>query len=128
MNPLRPRRVLVVDDNRDTADLAAKLIGLGGHFVERAYDGPTALALAQIFRPEFVLLDIQMPDMDGFTVAQLLRGLSGMGPVKIFAHTGVDEADFRASAGAASFDGHIPKVQSPENFSRALAALLAAGQ
>jgi two-component system, chemotaxis family, CheB/CheR fusion protein len=123
----RPR-VLVVDDNRDAADMAAALIRLQACVVERAYDGPTALALAATFRPEFVLLDIEMPAMDGFTVARLLRDVSGLEFVKIFAHTGIDAAEFRASPGAVSFDGHIAKVQPGEDFIRALLALIAASR
>ena len=70
--PLTPRRILVVDDNVDAADSMAMLLRLAGQEVRVAYDGPTALLIAQVFRPHVVLLDIGMPGMDGYDVARRL--------------------------------------------------------
>src|SRR5262249_26937816 len=62
-------RVLVVDDNVDTAEGMARLLRFAGHTVRMAHDGPAALAAAREHRPEFVLLDIGLPGMDGYEVA-----------------------------------------------------------
>ncbi len=72
---LRARRldVLVVDDEPDLADSAALLLCLLGHRVVVAYDGPTAVARASAATPDIVLLDVEMPGMDGYEVCRLLR-------------------------------------------------------
>ena len=62
-------RILVVDDHQDCADSLAMLVELSGHVVETAYDGPSAIVLAHDFKPDIVLLDIAMPEMDGYEVA-----------------------------------------------------------
>jgi hypothetical protein len=66
-------RILVVDDNVDTAESLGMLLGLEGHVVRVAHDGPSALRAAEEFRPEVVLLDIGLPRMDGYQVARHLR-------------------------------------------------------
>src|SRR5207247_522533 len=67
--PPRSWRILVADDNRDSADAMAMLLGLGGNDVRVAYDGEAALKLAEEFRPEVLLLDIGMPRLDGHQLA-----------------------------------------------------------
>jgi len=69
---LRPTRVLIVDDNRDAADLAAMLLTVEGHQAEVAYNGSDALLADGRFRPDVVLLDLGLPDMDGCQVARSL--------------------------------------------------------
>jgi CheY-like chemotaxis protein len=71
--PARPLTVLVVDDDRDTADSTSDLMRLWGHRALVAYDGPSALALYDAFRPGVVLLDVDMPKVDGCEVARRLR-------------------------------------------------------
>jgi two-component sensor histidine kinase len=71
------RRVLVVDDNTDAAETLALLLRIERHDVRTPHDGPTALRLAEAFRPEVVLLDIGMPRMDGYEVARRLRAQAG---------------------------------------------------
>ena len=66
-------RVLVVDDNVDTAEGMARLLTFAGHAVRMAHNGPAAIAVAREHRPEFVLLDIGLPGMDGYEVAVHLR-------------------------------------------------------
>ena len=66
-------RVLVVDDNRDSAESMAELLALSGFEVETCFDGPGALAVCEKFRPDACLLDINMPGMDGYELAQRLR-------------------------------------------------------
>src|SRR4029077_4540439 len=66
-------RILVVDDNTDSAKGLARLLKLLGHDVRTAQDGPEAIALAETYRPDVVLLDIGLPIMDGYEVARHLR-------------------------------------------------------
>src|SRR5690349_5926146 len=68
-----PLRVLVVDDDRDCADSLALLTGLWGYETRVAYDGPSALRLAAECRPDVVVLDVAMPEMDRFRLARRLR-------------------------------------------------------
>ena len=116
-----PHRVLIVDDNRPAADLMAMLISHKGHIVERAYDGETALSAASEFNPDIVLLDLVMPDMDGFAVARRLRDMYGSNPPKIVALTAFDQPAFIEATAAAGFDGHIGKPASAEAIAKVLA-------
>jgi CheY-like chemotaxis protein len=68
------KRVLIVDDNADAADLLAILLRTAGHHVEVAYSGPSAVAVALTQKPHVIFLDIAMPKMDGLKVARQLRG------------------------------------------------------
>jgi two-component system, chemotaxis family, CheB/CheR fusion protein len=84
---LSPRRVLVVDDNRDAADTLAALLRHAGHDVETAYDGVEALANALTFRPDVALLDLGLPILDGYGLAQRLRENFGSS-IELIAVTG----------------------------------------
>jgi signal transduction histidine kinase len=105
----QPLRVLVVDDNADTADTLATLLELEGHQVKLAHDGPTALAAAATFRPDAVVLDLGLPGMDGFEVARRLRDRTGgNGPVLV-AVSGYCQDEDRKRARLAGFDHHLVK-------------------
>jgi signal transduction histidine kinase/DNA-binding response OmpR family regulator len=120
--PPSAKRVLVVDDNVDGADSLAVLLRLGGHEVRVCHDGPAALALADEFRPDLVLLDIGLPGMDGYEVARRLRELPGLDKVPLVALSGYgQEEDVRRSR-QAGFDRHLVKPADPA----ALAALFEA--
>jgi len=99
------KRVLVVDDNEDAAELLRELLCCLGHHVEVAYDGATALKLAESFRPDVALLDIGMPVMNGHELAARLRQSSGPTP-RLIAITGYGSD---AMAGDESFDQHLIK-------------------
>ena len=102
------RRVLVVDDNVDSAESLALLLQLEGHEVRIAHDGPSALAAAREERPEVVLLDIGLPaGMDGYEVAQRMR--PGLESAIIVAVTGFGQEEDRRRAADAGFDGHLVK-------------------
>jgi CheY-like chemotaxis protein len=105
-------RVLVVDDSVDSAETLAELLRLWGHDVCTAHDGAEALAAAREKRPEVVLLDIGLPGMDGYAVAEQLRaeGLSGRLLVAI---TGFSESEDRARMKEAGFDRHLVKPVDP---------------
>jgi PAS domain S-box-containing protein len=113
--PELPRhRVLVVDDNRDAADSLAMLLRLAGQDVQARYDGLSALAQAQEFRPELVFLDIGMPGMDGYEVARRLRGEPQLEGVILVALTGWGQEEDRRRSAEAGFDHHLVKPVEPD--------------
>ena len=101
-------RVLLVDDNHDAANGLATLLGLLGHEVQVVHDGPTALAAARSNTPDVALVDIGLPGMDGYAVAQRLRERSGK-KVMLVALTGFGSEEDRKRAQAAGFDHHLVK-------------------
>jgi len=103
------RRVLVVDDNRDTVDSEALLLTTLGQTVRRAYDGPSAVRMAQEFEPDVVLMDLDMPGMSGFDVARHLSACAWMQKARLVAYTGFARPEYRAAAEAAGFDDFILK-------------------
>jgi PAS domain S-box-containing protein len=107
--PTRGRRVLVVDDNRDSADSMAMVLGATGHEVRTAHDGPEALEVAAEYKPECVLLDIGLPGMNGYSVAERLRALPGCDQVVMIAMTGYGQEDDRRRSREAGFDHHLVK-------------------
>ena len=102
-------RLLVVDDNKDAATSFAMLLRLKGHEVQVAHDGPSALALATSYRPDTVFLDIGMPGMDGYEVAQRLRQHPELKNVVLAALTGWGQEEDRRHTAEAGFDHHLVK-------------------
>lgn len=117
----RGRRVLLVDDNRDTVHSFARLLKLRGHEVATAYDGLAAIERAQEFKPDIFLLDIGLPGLDGYALARRLRE-EGFADTPMIAISGYAQQGDRERAREAGFDRHFSK---PINF-EALAALLLA--
>jgi PAS domain S-box-containing protein len=105
----RPARVLVVDDNEDLARGMARLLEIRGHHVQIAYDGPSGLDKAREWRPEFVLLDIGLPGIDGFQVASLLRQDEDTKCAVIIAVSGYGQEEDRNRSRQAGFDHHLVK-------------------
>jgi CheY-like chemotaxis protein len=114
------RRVLVVEDDLDAAESLGTLLQLYGHRVQIASDGRTAVALAPAFNPEVVLLDIGLPERDGYDVARDLREILAHRPIFI-ALTGYAAETDHARSREAGFDLHLVKPVDPET----LRALLA---
>jgi signal transduction histidine kinase/ActR/RegA family two-component response regulator len=117
---IRPLRILVADDNVDNATSWSALIEESGHKVVTAHDGRAALELAESFRPEVILLDIGMPHMDGYEVAQRIRSRDWGSQAVLIAVTGWGQAKDRAMASAAGFDEHFTKPLDPSQLARAL--------
>ena len=116
------RRVLVVDDNRDSADSMALQLRLKGHDVQTAYSGEQALEVAITYQPEFILLDIGLPGMSGHDVARTIRQQSwGASPVLI-AMTGWGQLEDRSLASDAGFDHHMTKPLDPDELDALLVA------
>jgi two-component system, chemotaxis family, CheB/CheR fusion protein len=108
------RRILVVDDNEDSADSLALLLRLRGHDVKVAYDGPEALETAGSFHPEVVLLDIGLPGLDGYQVASRLRQRRRNKRVLLVALTGYGQENDQRLAREAGFDHHLTKPVDPQ--------------
>ncbi|MDI1447268.1 ATP-binding protein [Polyangium sp. 6x1] len=102
------RRVLVVDDNRDAAQMLAEVLTSHGHEVELAHDGPQALAVAASFRPEVGILDIGLPVMDGYELALELRAAYGE-RIMLVAVTGYGQEHDKRRAFDAGFSRHYVK-------------------
>ena len=103
------RRILVVDDNRDSADSLAILLELDGNRIRTAYDGAEAIEAAAEFRPDVVLLDLGLPKLDGYEAARRIRSESWGGHVLLIALTGWDHEDDRRRTHEAGFDQHLVK-------------------
>jgi CheY-like chemotaxis protein len=117
-----PRRVLIVDDNLDAAATMELLLKSLGHETRVANGGMEALQAFSDFKPDTVLLDIGLPDIDGYEVARRLRVMDPGRPFTIVAVTGWDqEADKRRSR-EAGFDMHLVKPVAPADLERALTA------
>ena len=106
-----PRRILVVDDNTDAADSLALLLSCAGYEVRTAYNGEEALRVAESFDPALIILDINMPVMDGLTAARNLRQHRQDGPqrLRLIALTGFTHPTERANALDSGFDMILPK-------------------
>ena len=102
-------RILVVDDNADAARLLSDSLQALGHRAVVAFDGPSALERASAFQPDVVLLDLGLPVMDGFEVAQRLKALPGVGGLEIVAITGYGQEIDRRRTRESGFDEHMVK-------------------
>jgi signal transduction histidine kinase/CheY-like chemotaxis protein len=117
------RRVLVVDDNVDAAQAIAELMGMLGHTVRVAHDGPQALAEAAQFEPEIALLDLGLPGMDGYELARALRQhANGAGAPRLVALSGYGLESDRARSAAAGFADHLVKPVELARLERVLSA------
>ena len=103
------RRVLVVDDNADAAEMMHELLASAGHETALAFDAATALEVAGSFKPDVALLDIGLPGMDGYELARRLRNEPGLEALYLIAVTGYGQDSDRALARAAGFDHHLVK-------------------
>jgi CheY-like chemotaxis protein len=102
-------RVLVVDDNMDAAESLGLLLEDAGHQVRTAYDGPTALEVAAVFRPNIALLDIGLPDIDGYEVAKRIRQHPDLSGVVLIAMTGYGKETDKLRSHDAGFNHHLVK-------------------
>jgi PAS domain S-box-containing protein len=116
------RRVLIIDDNVDAADMLREALELSRHEVEVAYNGPTGIAKAREYRPEVVLCDIGLPGMDGYQVARTFKADEGLCSVFLVALTGYALTEDLAQAQEAGFDRHLAKPPSLEQIEELLGA------
>jgi CheY-like chemotaxis protein len=114
-------RVLIVDDNQDSARATALLLRKVGHNVDLAFDGPDGLRQAEAFQPDVVLLDIGLPGLNGFEVASRLRQHQTLGGVGLVAVSGYGLDGDRQKAREAGFDAHLLKPVSYDQLLETLA-------
>jgi signal transduction histidine kinase len=114
-----PRRVLIVEDNKDAAQTLAEVVRMLGHHAEVAEDGPAAVRRAGEYHPDVVLCDVGLPGMDGYEVARELRAARGR-DVRLVAISGYAQPEDVTRAAQAGFDEHIAKPCGPEQIERLL--------
>jgi signal transduction histidine kinase/ActR/RegA family two-component response regulator len=120
--PAGPRRVLIVDDSRDTVETLHEVLKSFGHEVAFAYSGPEALKAARQFRPEVVLCDVGLPGMDGYEVAAALRRDPSTAGARLIAVTGYGQEGVQERSQGAGFDLHLTKPVDLEALQRLLEA------
>ncbi len=112
--PAGPRRILIADDLRDSADSLAMLLEAMGHEVHVAYDGKQALHMAEALRPEVTLLDLGMPELNGYEACRRIREASWGRSMVLIAQTGWGQEEDRRRTQDAGFDHHIVKPIDPD--------------
>ena len=117
------RRLMVVDDNKDAAESMSMLFELWGHEVICAYDGRSALDTAARYRPDAVFLDIGLPGMDGYEIAERLRELPESASTVLVAITGYGQDEDRRRSREAGIDHHLVKPVAPETLHKLLDSL-----
>jgi CheY-like chemotaxis protein len=108
-----PRRILIADDNQDGAETMAMLLNLSGHETYLAHTGVEALELAARMRPDIGLLDIGLPDMSGYEIAERIRHEAWGKDMILIAITGWGQAEDRRRAFGAGFNHHLTKPIDP---------------
>jgi two-component system CheB/CheR fusion protein len=116
-----PRRILVVDDNRDAADSLVMLLQGNGHEVQTAYDGEEALRSAAAMRPDIILMDLGLPGLSGYDVARRLRAQPWGNGMMLVALTGWGQEEDRRRSREVGFDLHMVKPLDLEALHEALA-------
>jgi signal transduction histidine kinase/ActR/RegA family two-component response regulator len=109
-----PQRILVADDNPDSVESLSALLEQSGHEVRTACDGASAVAAAEAFRPEVVLLDVGMPNMNGYEACRRIREHEWGRNMLVIALTGWGQREDRARSQAAGFDQHFVKPVDPK--------------
>jgi len=122
------KRVLVVDDNEDAAEMLALVLGQSGYLTKTAYHGRDAIAAAHDWAPQVVILDIGLPDMNGYDVARALRANGHPSSLVLIALTGWGTQDDKQKAMEAGFDFHLTKPVDAADLRRALGELEPGGR
>jgi CheY-like chemotaxis protein len=118
-----PRRILVVDDNVDSADTLTQLLTILGHETRTAYDGEAAVAMAEAMRPDVVLLDIGMPKLDGYEACRRIRKAAWGKKMFLIALTGWGQAEDRNRTREAGFNHHLVKPVEAATLMKLLASV-----
>ncbi len=116
-------RLLVVDDNRDSANTLAALFQMMGHDVRTAYDGPEALSIAAEYRPDAMFLDIGLPGMNGYEVARKVRESPELAGTTLVAFTGYCQDEDRRRLAEVGFEHHVVKPAGIGELAKILDAL-----
>jgi two-component system CheB/CheR fusion protein len=108
-------KVVVVEDNQDSRELLRHLLESAGYACRTADTGSKGLALIDEFRPHVALVDVGLPELDGFEIARRVRGDASHGDTRLVALTGYGRAEDRDTAAKAGFDAHLVKPVDPMN-------------
>ncbi|MBL8848565.1 MAG: PAS domain S-box protein, partial [Planctomycetaceae bacterium] len=117
------RKVLIVDDNRDSANTMAMLLNILGNETRTAYDGQQGVDTAAEFRPDVMLLDIGLPKLNGYEACRRIREQSWGADIVLIAVTGWGQDEDRRRSQAAGFDHHLVKPLDPQQLSKLLSQL-----
>jgi CheY-like chemotaxis protein len=117
------RRILVVDDNDDAREMLRVLLSMSGHEVIEARNGRDGIELAEAHGPDVALVDIGLPDLDGYEVARRLRAAPGGRRMGLIAITGYGQPEDQRRAYEAGFDAHLTKPVAPERLRQVMAGL-----
>lgn len=120
---VQPRRVLIIEDNIDQAQMLAALLALWGHEVKMAHEGAAGIELAQEFLPDVALVDLGLPGVSGYEVARRMKAHPKLKHIRLIAQTGWGQAQDRQRAREAGFDHHLLKPLDPEELTSLLATI-----
>lgn len=123
VDPKSSHRILIVDDNRDSADSLATLMRIMGNDTRTAYDGLEGVTVAGEFRPAVILLDIGLPKLNGYEACRRIRGEPWGKSVILIAVTGWGQEEDRRRSRGAGFDHHIVKPVDSHELMKLLAGL-----
>ncbi|MGH8215839.1 MAG: PAS domain S-box protein [Rhodanobacteraceae bacterium] len=123
-----PRRILVVDDNADAADSLGLLLKFNGHETHVVYSGKEALASIESFQPDIAVLDIGLPEMNGYDLAREIRKMPQAKTLRLIALTGYGQVEDQQRAYAAGFDGHLVKPVTMAALEHAMAGIPHTGE
>jgi CheY-like chemotaxis protein len=112
--PIKGRRILVIDDNKDAAQILGMVLEMSGHEVHLGYDGEQAVAMARDLLPEIALVDIGLPKLNGYGVAQNIRAEPWGEKMVLIALTGWGQEEDKRRAIAAGFNFHLTKPVDPD--------------
>jgi CheY-like chemotaxis protein len=115
--------VLVVDDNRDAADSLATLLELWGHTARTAYDGLAGWRELQTWHPDCLILDINMPGLDGYALAERVRRTPELEGIQMLALSAYSDAEHARRAAAAGFDFQLTKPAGPQELQEIFAMM-----
>jgi two-component system, sensor histidine kinase len=118
--PHRARHILIIEDNQDFRDGVRILLESWGHRVEEAADGGRGLQIFHVSRPEIILVDLGLPDLDGYEVARAVRSAPGGDALLLVAITGYGQPNDRRRAKEVGFDAHLTKPVDPDELARVL--------
>ena len=122
--PIGARRILLVEDNADAREMLRVMLSLGGHLVSEAADGSSGVAAAQGQHPDIALIDLGLPDIDGFEVARRIRANGTAPRIRLVALTGYGQEDDVRRALAAGFDLHLTKPVDPAMLKEVFSSLV----
>ena len=122
--PTARRRILIVEDNDDSREMLTEVLGLKGHEVRSVNNGRNALEAVETWRPDVVILDIGLPDMNGHEVARRLRERADLRDVVLVALTGWGQEQDRQRSSAAGIQHHLTKPLDPDKLDQLLGVLM----